>query len=228
MSISKLNGTAWSSIVKVDGITKASIAKVAGISAGPSIQYATLNATKYATYDKYSTTSWAIAVGSISSDNSQTSNLYINSQVFPTRTGTGYLNSRTNVQFDLSSYSAYTILSMTLTVNVTGITVNDVQSKFFAMDLGGNTFSFPTTANSDYSIYKQSGNITAYIDGEGIDSTGEWELPMTATAVTTANTFPSAFSMALVTKYDKDEAEPNLNAQYYVVFDAPKLNIAYQ
>lgn len=227
MSISKLNNVSWSSIVKVDGITKASIAKVAGVTTGPPIQYATLNATKYATYSKSSTTSWAIAIGSLSSDTSQTVSLAINSQTAVGRTSTVYNNARTNIQYDLSSYSAYTILSMKLIVNVTGLTVNNTTPALYATDLSGNTFSYPTTANSDYSIYKQSGAGKIYVN-DIVDAMMQYELTMTSVALDFANTFPSAFSMALVTRNDFLEVEPNLNTQYYLGFDVPQLYIEYQ
>jgi hypothetical protein len=125
MSIAKLNSISWSSISKVDGIAKASISKVSGIEAvsGPPIQYVDLNATKYGTYNKYSTIDWNNAINSITADTTQTTGLNVTSYAVTLRSGgTGYGNHRTYVQFDLSSLNSYTILTLALNINVTSIT----------------------------------------------------------------------------------------------------------
>jgi len=226
MSISKLNGTAWSSIVKVDGITKASIAKVAGISAGPPIQTATLSATKYAVYTA-GNPSWTVAVNALSSIVSSIFNLAADASAVPGRTGTNYFNTRTNVQFDLSSYSAYTILSAKLKLNVTSITTSATPNQIYVLDLGGSTFSFSTPNDSDYSLVYQQGNLDEYAT-DTIDNTGLYELGFSSAAINTANTHPSAYSMAILTYHDRNDTAPALNTFYSVYFDTPQLEITYQ
>lgn len=227
MAIVNLNGVSWSSIVKVDGITKASIAKVSGVSAGPPIQTATLSATKYGYYGTTSPTNFSQAVNALSSTYNGTTFMFIDSTVVPTRTGTMSVNARLNLQFNLSSYSAYTILSAKLKINVVGITTSATPNTVYVLDLGGNTFSFPTLNNADYSLVYQQGSLTQYAT-DTIDNTGLYELGLSSAAITVANTYPSVYSMALLTYHDRNDTSPSLNTGYSVQFDTPELEITYQ
>ena len=226
MAIVNLNGTSWSSISKVNGIAKASIAKVSGVSTGPPIQTATLSATKYAWYTA-GNSSWTVAVNAFSSIVSGISNLVADASAVPGRTGTIYFNTRTNVQFDLSSYSAYTILSAKLKLNVTSITTSATPNQIYVLDLGGSTFSFSTPNDSDYSLVYQQGNLDEYAT-DTIDNTGLYELGFSSAAITTANTHPSAYSMAILTYHDRNDTAPALNTFYSVFFNTPELEITYQ
>jgi hypothetical protein len=228
MSISKLNNVSWSSIVKVDGITKASIAKVAGISAGPPIQTATLSATKYGYYTAVNTTSWTTVVNALSSINNSTTFLALSSGAYPARTGTSYTNTRINLQFNLSSYSAYTILSAKLKFNVNGIDTGATPNEVYVLDLGGNTFDFPTLNNANYSLVYQQGNLDEYAT-DTINNTGLYELGLSSAAITVANTHPSVYSMALLTYQDRNDTAPSLNTQYVISINGtPELEITYQ
>jgi hypothetical protein len=226
MAIVNLNGTSWSSISKVNGIAKASIAKVNGVSAGPPIQTATLSATKYAVYTA-GNPSWTVAVNAISSIYSSISNLAADASAVPGRTGTNYFNTRTNVQFNLSSYSAYTILSAKLKLNVTSIATSATPNQIYVLDLGGSTFSYPTPTDSDYSLVYQQGNLDEYAT-DTINNTGLYELGFSSAAITTANTYPSIYSMAILTYQDRNDTAPTLNTFYSVYFNTPELEITYQ
>ena len=227
MPISKVNGIAWESITNYIGIAKASIAKVSGVEAvsGPPIQSATLSATKYATYVA-GNPSWTVAVNAISGV-ARTNNLGVAAAALRGRTGTSYFNVRTNVQFDLSSYSAYTILSATLKLNVTYIDTSATPNEVYVLDLGGSTFSYPTPNNSDYSLVYQQGSLTEYAIGT-IDSTGLTGVNFYEAAITEANTFPAAYSMAILTYQDRNDSAPSLNTFYDVGFNTPELEITYQ
>jgi hypothetical protein len=227
MSISKLNNVSWSSIVKIDGIAKASIAKVSGISAGPPIQTATLSATKYGYYGTSSPTSFTLAVNALSSSFNGTTFMFIDSTVVPSRTGANYFNARANLQFDLSGYSAYTILSAKLKIDVIGCTTSATPNTVYVLDLGGNTFSFSTLNNADYSLVYQQGNLDEYAT-DTINNTGLYELGLSSTAITVANTHPSVYSMALLTYHDRNDSAPSLNTGYTVQFNTPQLEITYQ
>jgi hypothetical protein len=228
MAIVNLSGVSWSSISKVNGIAKASISKVSGIEAasGPPIQTATLSATKYVVYTA-GNPSWTVAVNALSSIYSSTFNLAADASAVPGRTGTSYFNTRTNLQFNLSSYSAYTILSAKLKINVTTIDTSATPNEVYVLDLGGNTFSFPTTNDADYSLVYQQGNFDEYAY-DSITTTGLHELGFSAAALTTANTYPTAYSMAILTYQDRNDTAPALNTFYSVYFDTPELEITYQ
>jgi len=236
MSISKLNNISWSSIVKVDGIAKASIAKVSGEST-VAIQTATLSATKYAWYI-VENTSWSLAVNEISAGNVYSSSLNINSSVIPTKGFSLYHNHRMNLQFDLSSYSTSSILSATLLLDVNSITTTATPNQVYVLDLGGATFIFPipspfdpsgyTAARANYSLVYQSGSLTEYAT-DTINNTGLHELNFSAAAITTANTHPSVYSMALLTYHDRNDIAPSLYNQYLVQLGSiPQLKITYQ
>ena len=150
--IKRVNGILWEDINTISGISAASVISMSGAPAPPPIQFATLSATKYGSYTKTFTNSWTIAVNSISSNFNSTSSLEINSQVHPTRTGINNINTRINLQFDLSSYSAYTILSASLKLNVSSINTTATPNEVFVLDLGGATFDFPTLNNTNYSL----------------------------------------------------------------------------
>jgi hypothetical protein len=231
MALTKLNGVSWSSISKVNGIAKASISKVSGIEATPPppIQYATLNVTKYGTYINddatFSGGSWSTTVDAISSDYSYASSLGLSSAVFVGRSFTSYNNARVNLQFDLSSFVGYTILALSLTLNVTGITTNST-NRVFVMSTQGNTFSYPTLNNVDYSLYRQYGEGGVY-GTEEITDLVQYNISLTD-SLGFANLHPSAFPMTLVTAYDKDTIEPSANTSYQVYFSAPTLNVTYQ
>lgn len=227
MAIVNLSGVSWSSISKVNGIAKASIAKVNGVSAGPPIQTATLSATKYGLYTATSTTSWTLAVNAISSIYNSTSSLAIASSVSPTRTGTINVNTRVNLQFDLSSFSTSSILSASLKFDVNGITTTALPNEVFVLDLG-DTFDFPTLNNANYSLVYQSGSITQYAT-DTISTTGVFNLNFNATALATASTYPAAYSMAVLTYHDRNDTAPGLNEQYSFGFNGtPELEITYQ
>ena len=226
MAITKISGVLWANLAKVGGIAKASITNIGGASAGPPIQDATLSATKYAVYTA-GNPSWTAAVNAISSIYSSTFNLAADASAVRSRTGTNYFNTRTNVQFDLSSYSAYTILSATLKLNVTSITTSARPNQIYVLDLGGSTFSYPTPTDSDYSLVYQQGNLDEYAT-DSIDNTGEYELGFSSAAITTANTYPSIYSMAILTYQDRNDTAPTLNTSYSVYFNTPLLAITYQ
>jgi hypothetical protein len=222
--IIKINGVLLSSIDKIDGITQSSIVKVDGIT---TFQKATLSATKYGYYNLNNTTSWTSVVNAISSSTNQTSSLLIASEVGTTRVGTIFSNVRINLQFDLSSYSTSSILNAKLSLDVGGITTTATPNEVFVLDLG-NTFDFPTLNDGDYSLYIQSGSFTEYAT-DTISTTGLYELGFSAAAITTANTYPSAYSMALLTYFDRNDIAPNLNDQYNVYFNStPQLLIEFQ
>ena len=228
MAITKISGVLWANLAKVGGIAKASIAKVNGVSAGPPIQTATLSARKYGLYTATSTTSWTLAVNAISSISNQTISLAIASQVAPTRTGTINVNTRVNLEFDLSSFSTSSILSASLKLDVGSITTTATPNQVFVLDLGGATFNFPTLNNADYSLVYQSGSITQYAT-DTISTTGVFNLNFNATALATASTYPAAYSMALLTYHDRNDTAPGLNDQYYVGFNStPELEIKFQ
>lgn len=229
MAITKLNNISWSSISKVDGIAKASISKVSGISAGPPIQYATLDATKYGTYNKYSTIDWDNAINSISADSTQTTGLNVTSAANALRSGgTGYTNNRTYVEFDLSSLNSYTILTLALNINVTGITTAGFDA-IAVMDAGqpSTTISYPTLATSDYSIYTQQGNLSTY-GFENVDSINEYNIGLDLTYLVISSPYPSSLLMAMISKFDVDGTAPSVGQQYTAIFDTPTLKVSYQ
>ena len=212
-SIDKINGIAKSSIVYVNGIT--------------TTQVAILSATKYGRYTATSNTSWTLAVNAASSTVNSTSSLAINSQVSPTRTGTININTRINLQYDLSSFSTSSILSASLIFNVGGITTTATPNEVFVLDLG-DTFDFPTLNNANYSLYIQSGSNTEYAT-DTVSTTGPFSLNFNATALATANTYPAAYSMAVLTYHDRNDIAPGLNDQYLVGFqNTPELEITFQ
>jgi hypothetical protein len=202
-SITKINGVLLNSIDKINGIAKSSIvSKVNGIKTTQVT--ATLSATKYGLYTATSTTSWTVVINAASSVNNSTSSLSIGSGVFPSRTGTTYVNTRVNLQFDLSSFSTSSILSAKLIFDVNGITTTATPNEVFVLDLGGDTFDFPTLNNANYSLVYQSGSLTEYATNT-IDNTGLYELQFNATALATASTYPAAYSMALLTYQDRQD-----------------------
>jgi hypothetical protein len=224
--IKNVCGILWEDIVAIAGASAASVISMSGAPAPPPIQTATLSATKYGLYTAISTTSWTLAVNAASSTANATSSLAINSQVSPTRTGTINANTRINLQFDLSSYSTSSILNAKLTLDVGGITTTATPNEVFVLDLG-NTFDFPTLNNANYSLYIQSGSFTEYAT-DTISTTGLYELGFSAAAITTANTYPSAYSMALLTYFDRNDIAPNINDQYLLAFNStPELIIAF-
>jgi hypothetical protein len=229
MAITKLNNISWSSISKVDGIAKASISKVSGISAGPPIQYVDLNATKYGTYNKYSTVDWATTVISISADSTQTTGLNVTSAANALRSGgTGYTNNRTYVEFDLSSLNSYTILTLALNINVTGITTA-TNNSIVVKDAGqpSTTISYPTLATSDYSIYIQQGDLSVY-GSEEVSSISEYNISLDLNELVISSPYPSSLLMAMITKFDADENAPSVGEQYTAIFDTPVLKVSYQ
>jgi hypothetical protein len=168
---------------------------------------------------------------SISSNFNSTSlySLVINSQVHPTRTGISNINTRINLQFDLSSYSAYTILSASLKLDVSSINTTATPNEVFVLDLGGATFDFPTLNNTDYSLVYQSGSGTEYAT-DTVSTTGIFNLNFNATALATASTYPAAYSMALLTYQDRQDVSPGSYNQYTIVMSGstPELEITYQ
>ena len=236
MAITKINGVPWANLSKVSGIAKASIAKVAGEST-VAIQTATLSATKYAWYI-VENTNWSLAVNAISAGNLYSSSLNIKSSVISTKGLSLYHNHRMNLQFDLSSYSTSSILSATLLLDVNSITTTATPNQVYVLDLGGATFTFPippvydtigtTAALANYSLVYQSGSLTEYAT-DTINNTGLHELNFSAAAITTANTHPSVYSMALLTYHDRNDIAPSLYNQYLVQLGSiPQLRITYQ
>ncbi len=236
MAITKINGVLWANLSKVSGIAKASIAKVAGEST-VAIQTATLSATKYAGYI-VENTNWSLAVNTISAGNLYSSSLNIKSSVISTKGLSLYHNHRMNLQFDLSSYSTSSILSATLLLDVNSITTTATPNQVYVLDLGGATFIFPipspfdpsgyTAARTNYSLVYQSGSLTEYAT-DTINNTGLHELNFSAAAITTANTHPSVYSMALLTYHDRNDIAPSLYNQYLVQLGSiPQLKITYQ
>jgi hypothetical protein len=213
--IIKINGTSWSSISNVNGIAKASIVSMSGVPAPPPTQTATLSATKYGQYNTTSNTSFTLAVNALSSNSNSTVSVSIQATVTPSRTGTSYTVSRANLQFDLSSYSTSSILSAKLLLNVNSVILTATPNEVYVLDLGGATFNFPTLNNADYSLVYQSGSLTEYAT-DTINSTGLYELNFSAAAITEANTFPAAYSMALLTYHDRNDTAPALNDRYQV------------
>jgi hypothetical protein len=231
MSVTKLNNVTWSSVVKVNNVTKASISKVSNVTAtsGPPIQYTDLNATKYGTYNKYSTVDWNTAINSISADSTQTTGLNVTSAANALRSGgTGYTNNRTYVQFDLSSLNSYTILTLALNINVTGVTtagVNDVIVK----DAGqpSTTISYPTLAVGDYSVYTQSGTGAIYGSQE-VTSITDYNISLDLNELVISSPYPSSLLMAIITKFDNNATSPSVGEQYTAIFDTPILRVSYQ
>ena len=215
MAITKISGVLWANLAKVGGIAKASITDIGGVSVGPPPQTATLSATKYGQYSATSTTSWTLAVNALSSNSNSTVGVTLNSQVARSRTGTSNFVSRANLQFDLSSYSTSSILSAKLLLDVNSVILTATPNKVYVLDLGGATFNFPTLNNADYSLVYQSGSLTEYAT-DTIDSAGLYELNFSAAAITEANTFPAAYSMALLTYHDRNDTAPSLNDRYQV------------
>jgi hypothetical protein len=231
MAITKLNNISWSSISKVDGIAKASISKVSGIEAvsGPPIQYVDLNATKYGTYNKYSTVDWNNAINSINADTTQTTSLNVASAANALRSGgVGYVNNRTYVQFDLSSLNSYTILTLALNINVTGITTA-TNNSIAVKDAGqpSTTISYPTLAVGDYSIYIQQGDLTTY-GSEAVESISEYNIGLDLGTLIISSPYPSSLLMAMITKFDADASAPSVGEQYTAIFDTPVLKVSYQ
>ena len=233
MAITKLSGVSWSSIVKVDGIAKASIAKVSGVTATPPapIQYANLSLTKSGIYVQDTSNvygeSFSTAANAISSDYSyETPWFQITAGTVVGRFSINWVVSRANIGFDLSPYSAYTILDMKLSINVTNVITTAGDSTFLIMGLGGYTFSYPTLNNNDYSLYKQYGGDTIYGVGT-VASIGSYEIGIN-NALGFANTHPSNFSMTLTTQYDRTDVAPPSNTFYTPSFDPPVLKITYQ
>jgi hypothetical protein len=231
MAITKLNNTSWSSISKVDGIAKASISKVSGIEAtsAPPIQYTTLNATKYGTYNKYSTVDWNNAINSINADTTQTTSLNVASGANALRSGgVGYVNNRTYVEFDLSSLNSYTILTLALNINVIGITTA-TNNSIAVKDAGqpSTTISYPTLANSDYSVYTQQGDLSVY-GSEAVESISEYNISLDLGTLIISSPYPSSLLMAMITKFDADASAPSVGEQYIAYFDTPVLKVSYQ
>ena len=231
MAITKLNNISWSSISKVDGIAKASISKVSGIEAvsGPPIQYVDLNATKYGTYNKYSTVDWDNAINSINADSTQTVGLNVTSAAYTLRSGgTGYTNTRTYVEFDLSSLNSYTILTLALNINVIAITTAGMNT-LAVMDAGqpSTTISYPTLATSDYSVYTQQGNLSMY-GVEEVDSINEYNIGLDLNELVISSPYPSSLLMAMISKYDANATAPSVGDQYSAIFDTPVLKVSYQ
>jgi hypothetical protein len=225
--IKNVYGILWGDIVAITGASAASVISMSGAPAPPPTQTATLSATKYGLYTATSTTSWTLAVNALSSSTNATSSLAIASEVAPTRTGTINVNTRINLQFDLSSYSTSSILSASLKLDVNAITTTATPNEVYVLDLG-DTFDFPTLNNGDYSLVYQSGSLTEYAT-DTISTTGLYELGFSAAAITTANTYPSAYSMALLTYHDRNDTAPASNTQYLVSFTStPELEITYQ
>lgn len=212
MAITKIINVQWGSIDKISGITKSSITNISGIQ---TIQSASLSATKYGRYTLTSTVSWTALVNALSSSANETQSLSLNSAVFPGRTTTNYTLNRTNLQFDLSSYSTSSILSATLKIDVTSVVTTATPNEVYVLDLGGATFNFPTLNNADYSLVYQQGTLTEYAHST-IDTAGIADLEFSAAAITEANTYPSAYSMALLTYHDRNDIAPALNEQYLV------------
>lgn len=236
MAITKLNNTSWSSISKVDGIAKASISKISGAVAGPPIQYVDLNATKYGTYNKYSTIDWSNAVNSITADTTQTTGLNVTSYAVTLRSGgTGYGNHRTYVEFDLSSLNSYTILTLALNINVTGVTSAGFDA-IAVMDAGqpSTTISYPTLAVGDYSIYTQQGDFSMY-GLESVESISEYNISLDLNELVISSPYPSSLLMAMISKFDADSTipggagtAPTAGQQYTAQFDIPVLKVSYQ
>jgi hypothetical protein len=228
--IKRVNGILWEDINTISGISAASVISMSGAPAPPPIQFATLSATKYGSYTRTSTISWTLAVNSIISNFNSTGgipSLAINSQVQPTRTGTNNINTRINLQFDLSSYSAYTILSASLKLDVGGINTTATPNEVFVLDLG-DTFDFPTLNNANYSLVYQSGSLTEYAT-DTVSTTGIFNLNFNATALATASTYPAAYSMALLTYQDRQDVSPGSYNQYIISINGtPELEITYQ
>jgi len=224
--IKRVNGILWEDIITISGVSAASVISMSGAPAPPPIQFATLSATKYAVYTA-GNPSWTIAVNAISSIVSSTSSLAADAAAVPGRTGTNFFNTRTNVQFDLSSYSTSSILSASLKLNVTYIDTSATPNEIFVLDLGGSTFSFPTPTNSDYSLVYQSGSITEYAT-DTVSTTGTFNLIFNAEALATASTYPAAYSMAILTYQDLNDTAPSVSTFYSVLFDTPELEITYQ
>jgi hypothetical protein len=166
-------------------------------------------------YTAASTIDWSLAVNSISSVSNSTSSLSINSQVHPTRTGTNNINTRVNLQFDLSSFSTSSILSASLLLDVNGINTTATPNEVFVLDLGGATFDFPTLNNTNYSLVYQSGSLTEYAT-DTVSTTGIFNLNFNATALATASTYPAAYSMALLTYQDRQDVSPGSYNQYII------------
>ena len=230
--IKRVNGILWEDIKVINSIgVKDIMVSMSGAPAPPPTpppSTATLSATKYGRYTATSNTSWTLAVNAASSIANSTSTLSISSGVFPSRAGTTYANTRVNLQFDLSSFSTSSILSATLKLDVSSITTTaPSQNKAFVLDLG-DTFDFPTLNNANYSLYLQSGSLTEYAT-DTIYTTGTFYLNFDATALATANTYPAAYSMALLTYHDVKDTAPGLNQQYSLYFNGtPELVITYQ
>jgi hypothetical protein len=226
--IKNVYGILWEDIVTITGVSAASVISMSGAPAPPPIQTATLSATKYGLYTATSNTSWTLAVNAISSISNQTMSLVIDSLVTPSRTGTLYVNTRVNLQFDLSSYSTSSILSASLKLDVNTIETTATPNEVFVLDLGGDTFDFPTLNNADYSLVYQSGSLTEYAT-DTISTTGTFNLNFNATALATASTYPAAYSMALLTYHDRNDTAPALNDRYLVSFTStPELEITFQ
>ena len=233
MAITSISGVSWSSISNVNGIAKASISSIGGAPAGPPpSQTAILSATKYGQYNATSPISWTLAVNALSSYSNSTYVLTLNSNVAPSRTGTSYTVGRANLQFDLSSYSTSSILSAKLLLDVISVISPASPNEVYVLDLGGATFNFPTLNNADYSLVYQSGSLIEYAT-DTINSAGLYELNFSAAAITEANTFPAAYSMALLTYHDRNDTAPSLNDRYQVAIQTmspwqpPKLVIEF-
>ena len=223
--IIKINGVLLNSIDKINGIAKSSIVYVNGIT---TTQVAILSATKYGRYTATSNTSWTLAVNAASSLNNSTSSLLIDSSVIIGRIGQLNINTRMNLQYDLSSFSTSSILKASLIFDVGGITTTATPNQVFVLDLG-DTFDFPTLNNANYSLVYQSGSLTEYAS-ETVDNTQLYELPFNATALATASTYPAAYSMALLTYHDRNDIAPGPgSSQYAVSFNnIPELAIKFQ
>jgi hypothetical protein len=118
-------------------------------------------------------------------------------------------------------------LAAKLKLNVTTIDTSATPNQIYVLDLGGSTFSFPTPNDSDYSLVYQQGNLDEYAT-DSITTTGLYELGFSSAAITVANTYPTAYSMAILTYHDRNDTAPSLNTFYSVYFDTPELEITYQ
>jgi hypothetical protein len=117
-----------------------------------------------------------------------------------------------------------------LKLDVSGITTTiPYQNKAYVLDLG-DTFDFPTLNNANYSlVYFNQGSLTEY----ATDTIDHYRNILTynfdATALATANTYPAAYSMALITYQDRQDEPPGSNEQYVLYFNGiPELEITYQ
>lgn len=229
--IKKIYDILWDDINAITSIGTNTIISMSGVPApapGPPIQTATLSAAKYGYYYSIDSTSWTLVVNALSSNANATSSLAIISDITPIRTGNAFFNQRMNLQYDLSSFSTSSILSATLKLDVGGITTTATPNEVYVLDLGGATFDFPTLNNANYSIVYQTGSLTQYAT-DTVSTTGTFNLGFSAAAITEANTYPAAYSMALLTYHDRNDTAPTVGTAYGVNFNGiPELEITFQ